>query len=369
MSEFNNYPFWTPRFWNGMRLRSWCALVARNRFRIHPSRWPMAALITAFALFNSSSAIMQSLLLGRRIRRTPVAAPPVFIVGHWRSGTTYLHELMVCDQRFGFPSTYECFAASHFLITEWWASGLLTLVSPRRRPMDNMAAGSKLPQEDEFALVALGAPSPYLRMAFPNEDAPDMDLLDMGQVEPAKLARWRERLDWFVRALSLRHHRPLVFKSPPHTGRVGVLAEMFPGAKFVHISREPTTLYASTMRLWEALDGIQGLQIPTGEGRSEYVLQCFERMYAGYERQRQSLDERHLIEIRYEDLVEDPLGTMRTVYERLELPDFAVAEPAIRASVESRREYRPNRHPELPDDVREQIATRWGDYARRYGYE
>ncbi len=37
--------------------------------------------------------------------------------------------------------------------------------------MDNMAAGWNRPQEDEFAVLALGAPTPYSRMAFPNDPA------------------------------------------------------------------------------------------------------------------------------------------------------------------------------------------------------
>ena len=42
------------------------------------------------------------------------------IIGHWRSGTTMLHELLILDPRHTFPNTYQCFEPLHFLWTEWF---------------------------------------------------------------------------------------------------------------------------------------------------------------------------------------------------------------------------------------------------------
>jgi hypothetical protein len=55
---------------------------------------------------------------------------------------------------------------------------------PKQRPMDNMAAGWDRPQEDEFALLTLGAPTPYERMAFPNDEPPYGEFLDMRGCQP-----------------------------------------------------------------------------------------------------------------------------------------------------------------------------------------
>ena len=91
------------------------------------------------------------MLLGRRIAQQPIKDAPIFIIGHWRSGTTLLHELMSLDERFTFPTTYECFVPNHFLISAWFDAWLKCLL-PKQRPMDNMALGWDRPQEDEFAL-------------------------------------------------------------------------------------------------------------------------------------------------------------------------------------------------------------------------
>lgn len=372
-AKFNKYPFWTARFWHGMRVGDWTRLAWGYGGRVSPSRWPMAVAITGFSLLNSLGDTLQRTFYTRRIRESTVA-PPVFIVGHWRSGTTMLHELMTCDERFNYPTTYQCFAPHHFLVSQWWAARLLWFLVPKQRPMDNMSAGMDLPQEDEFALMNLGAPSPYCRMAYPNVPAKNQEYLDFDGVPTRALAEWSQKLTWFAKTLTLARDGALVFKSPTHTGRIGHLAKLFPDAKFIHISRHPHSLFPSTMRLWKALDSVQGLQTirNTAEDeaqREEYVLSCLERMYSTFDRQRQTLADNQFFQIRYEELIERPVDMMEAIYGQLELPDFDAARPQIQAYWDQRKDYRPNPHPELPAHIVDAIRSRWAKYAEMYGYE
>ncbi|MCA9174011.1 MAG: sulfotransferase [Planctomycetales bacterium] len=376
MAKFNSYPFWTARFWHGMRLRDWLRLLGSQKYRIHPLRWPLAATVTSTTVLNSLGASAQAMWYSKRIRETQLERPPVFIIGHWRSGTTMLHELMVCDERFNFPTTYQCIAPHHFLLSHWWATRLLWFLVPKQRPMDNMKAGMHLPQEDEFALMNLGCPSPYRRMAFPNESPVDLEYLDMEDIGSRPLADWAHSLLWFAKTLSYFRKGQLVFKSPTHTGRVKVLAKLFPGAKFIHIARHPYSLFPSTMRLWRALDTVQGLQLPKAEQdeadrqrREDYVLQCLERMYASFDEQCSRLAEDQFFEVRYEDLVQHPESTLASIYETLGLEDFEVARPAVSSYLSQRKDYRANPHPELDERIKTSIQDRWANYAARYGYE
>ena len=93
------------------------------------------------------------------------------MIGHWRSGTTLLHELLVRDPRHTYPDTYACFAPNHFLVSGWWMKPCLKVLLPSQRPIDNMPAGWDHPQEDEFALCNMGVPSPYLTIIFPEPSA------------------------------------------------------------------------------------------------------------------------------------------------------------------------------------------------------
>jgi omega-hydroxy-beta-dihydromenaquinone-9 sulfotransferase len=366
--KFHAYPFWSPRFWHGMRFGDWMRLCVRHRFRIHPIRWPMAFLISLITPFNSVMGAIQRWKYGRQIDQTPIDPPPVFILGHWRSGTTYLHELMYLDERFVTPTTYQCFAPLHFLLTEWLMVRLGGWLLPRHRPMDNVLAGWDRPQEDEFALIELDSPTPYFRMAFPYDPPPDMELLDMEGVAPHDLARFEKAIVSFVKSVAYRNPKRVLLKSPPHTGRVATLARLFPGAKFIHIVRHPDALFPSTMRLWKSLDEVQGLQMPRGKEMRQYVFACFERMYGGFEKQRRTIDERSVLDIKYEDLVADPVGQLERVYRELDLGDFEPLREKLTEYVAGQKSYKTNVH-ELDEETRAELRRRWAGYFEKYGYK
>jgi hypothetical protein len=365
--KFHPYPFWSPRFWHGLRFGEWIRLCVKHRFRIHPIRWPMAFLITLITPFNSVMSAIQRLVYGKRIDATEIAQPPVFIVGHWRSGTTYLHELLELDSRFATPTTYQCFAPRHFLLTEWMMKTFGGWLLPRHRPMDNVIAGWTRPQEDEFALLTLAAPTPYERMAFPNDPPPFMEFLDMEGCDPGDLKKFETGLRDFVKVLTFATDKRVLLKSPPHTGRIAFLSRLFPGAKFIHIVRDPYALFPSTLRLWKSLDEVQGLQMPRGKGLDEYVYECLTRMYHGFEKQRMEIDPKNICDLRYEALVQNPVDEVRRVYQELGLDNFESLRPQLEAYVGKQKDYQPNKH-ELNDEMKAEIRRRWGEYFERYGY-
>ena len=365
--RLNPYPFWAPRFWHGMLLGDWLKLLARHRWRVHPLRVPMAAIVTVIAAGNSVLYRIQRWRFGTAIDRTRVENPPVFIIGHWRSGTTLLHELIVRDSQHAFPTTYECFAANHFLITGSTFPKVFSFLLPSKRPMDDMAVSFDHPQEDEFALISMGVPSPLLRVAFPNDPPPYFEFLDMEGTDDSELTRWKAKMIEFVKCQTLLKHKRLVLKSPPHTGRVAMLCQMFPGAKFIHIVRDPHTLFPSNRRLWRALDEAQAFQIPNHRNLDEFVFSAFERMYQGFEQQRGEIPPNCLAETRYEDLIEDPIRELERIYQELDLGDFNSVRANIDQYLATKKNYKTNRY-ELEAETRAEVDRRWGEFGRRYGY-
>jgi len=367
-AAFHNYPFYSPRFWHGMRPGPWWSLLRQGRFRIHPSRLLMMFAVSFATPFNTLLAVLQSVVFRRKLADSELHGPPVFIVGHWRSGTTLLHELMVRDERWSSPSTFQCFAPCHFLVSEWFFRLFGNWLLPGKRPMDNMAAGWDRPQEDEFALMNLGQPSPYRRIAFPNEPPVDLEFLDFKGVPDSKVQQWLFSLRSFLLKVSVATGRPLIIKSPTHTGRVGWLASEFPDAKFIHITRDPRELFPSTCRLWRGLDEVQALQNPKHEKNEGYVIDCLRRMYDAFHEQRELIDPTRLIDIRFEDLTKDPVETLRTIYETLRLSDYESVEPTIQKWTESEhRNYQRNQH-QLSPEKEALILEAWNEYFERYGY-
>ena len=164
MQQYNSYPFWAARFWHGMRLGDWLALAGEARWRIHWTRWPLALGVFNFAAFNSAASWLQTLLKARAIERADWGQPPLFVVGHWRSGTTHLHDLLHLDPELACPTTYQCFLPHHFLITEWLLARLLWFLVPAKRPMDNVVAGWGAPSRGRIRVVQPG-PTVALSMA------------------------------------------------------------------------------------------------------------------------------------------------------------------------------------------------------------
>lgn len=358
---------WHLRFWDGMGTGTWLRVLARNRFAIDPSRIPMALIISGISTVNTVLWAAQQTMLQRRIDRTEIRQAPVFIVGHWRSGTTLLHEYLVLDPRHTYPTTYQCFAPNHFLLTDRFLPSLLKLLVPAHRPMDNMVAGMDRPQEDEFALCNMGLPSPYLKILFPRREPPYTEYLDFAGLARAEVERWKAGFLRFLKTITYRTPKRIVLKSPPHTARIGVLRELFPDARFIHLVRDPYVVFPSTLNLWRRLSEVEGLQHPPEHGMEGPVFETFNRMYAAFDRDRPAIPPGHFTEVRYEDLVKNPLAELERIYREIDLGEFDALRPALEAYVSSQAEYKTNRF-QITPELRGEIDRHWGDFIRRYGY-
>ncbi len=358
---------WFLRFWDGMNATGWFPMLLRNRLHISPRRWAMALLMTVLSLMNFGLWLLQLLVWGRRIARTQLQGDPVFVIGHWRSGTTLLHELLVLDERHTYSNTFDCFCPNHFLLTAPVFRPVLSGLLPKQRPMDNMAAGWDCPQEDEFALCNMGLPSPYQTIAFPNHPPQNQQFFELADVSPRQRARWQSGLMWFLKCLTVRTPRRIVLKSPPHTFRIKVLLEMFPKACFIHIIRNPYVIFPSTINLWKRLYRNDGLQMPTYEGLEEHVFATFSRMYEVFERDRSLIPAGQFCEVRYEDLVAQPIQQMQRVYDELNLGGFETVRPQMEAYFAQKADYKTNRY-QLPPELAAEISRRWASFFQRYGY-
>jgi hypothetical protein len=359
---------WAARIWEGCDFFAWLRILFRNRCAVSWTHLYIAVIITFVSFVHTLLRWIEEAVYGRRIRRTQITPPPIFILGHWRTGTTLLHELLILDPRHGFPTTYECLDPTHFLLTETFVTKWLYFLAPSRRPMDNMKAGFDRPQEDEFAMCMLGASSPYLTIAFPNRPPQCQEYLDLEGVSPSALRRWKRTLVQFLKRVTYRCGKRLVLKSPPHTARIKVLREMFPGAPFIHIVRDPYVVFPSTVNLWKSLYVKQGLQKPTFAGLEEYVFTTFNRIYQRLEEGKKLLDPRQFYELRYEDLVKNPEDEVRKIYDHFGWGGFETALPRLRDYLASISGYETNKY-QLSAQQRAEVTARWGEVIRRYGYD
>lgn len=351
--------------WYGMSVRAWVRLLVRNRFAVSPSRLFSATAISAFALANSALGIVQTLALGRRINRVQLPEDPLFVIGHWRSGTTMLHELLSLDPRHTAPNTFQSLSPHHFVLTEQVLTRVLRFLLPRTRPVDNVPLGWQRPQEDEVALCNLGASSPFLSVAFPNRPPQNPEYITLETLPKPRRDAWIRIWQRFLRQVLLVRPGVLVLKSPQHSFRLPLIEGVFPKARYVHVVRDPFVVFSSTVHFWKSWHLAYGLQVPRDEGIEETVFATFTEMHEKIESDRRQIDPSRWLDIRYEDLVADPIGVLRQVYATLNLGDFSVAEPHMQCWLKEQTGYQTNRY-RLPSALRDEIARRWAPQVEQF---
>ncbi len=292
-------------------------------------------------------------------------APPIFVLGIWRSGTTHLQNLFAVDDRFGFPNLYQVSYPHTFLLTEAAATRRLRLFLPQTRLQDNVRLGFEVPCEDELALCVTTFYSAMLSSVFPRRANHYDRYATFRGVPETEVKKWQDSLLWFVRKLTLKCPKPLVLKSPLHTGRVRQLLEVFPDAKFVHIHRDPYVVFQSachTLLQVRRLFALQHSRLDVGDQQIRY----YQAIFDAYMEEKDLIPKGCFHEVRFEDLERDPIGQMRKVYEVLKLPDFGQVEPAMAQYLASLSGYAKNTYPALDPDLRARIRAS-GEGLSRYG--
>jgi len=255
-------------------------------------------------------------------------APPIFVIGFWRSGTTFLHELLCCDPRFGFPSTYACLNPSHFLLTER-IIGARAAQQEARRPMDDMQYSWISPQEDEFALLALGAPSPYEALLVPSLMHDPRSLVDLRFRPIEEQERWTDAIQYFIRLLAVQQGKPMVLKSPPHGFRLHLLPKLFPKSRYVVIERNPYEVFASNLKLWRTLLNLYSWESFSMDDVETFVLAAYALHEEAITTGARALQPGSFARVRYEDLVKNPMKEVGWLYEELRLGEFETVRPGI----------------------------------------
>jgi hypothetical protein len=352
----------------GVPLEDWLRLLWRERFAVDPPYWLRACAITWGAVPNSAFKWWERWRHEAAIRAT-TPQPPLFILGIWRSGTTHLHNLLARDTRFAFPSFYDVLYPQTFLTTEWFNAPFLNRVVPRKRPQDNMEMAMHMPQEDEFAISALTQMSFVMSWTFPRNRRWYDRFLTLRDCSREELARWQSALRWLMQKLTYKYRRPLILKSPGHTGRIRLLLEVFPDARFVHIHRNPYEVFQSSRHSALKVTPWWTLQRPQLDDLEERMLRQYAEVFDAFFAERGLILPDRWHELSYESLQADPVGAVQNIYAALRLPDFSVAEPAVRSYVDSVRSYQKNRFAEVEPPWKAEVARRCRRCFDEWGYD
>ena len=353
----------------GVTAGDWWRLLRQNGFAVSPAYWHRALFITAASFVNSFNCCREHRRYGEAIQQVKISKPPLFILGHWRSGTTLLHYLLAHDQKqFTFANTYQVVNPKTFLTTEQVIARRFSRLVPPKRPMDNMAQSFELPQEDEFAPLLLSLCSPYVGISFPARVDHYSRFLTFRDATPQEIRLWKEALLWFCKKLTFKNDKSLLLKSPAHTARIRLILELFPDARFVHVHREPYRVFQSQRHFFDTAAWYTYLQKPDLSSVDDGILKRYRAMYDAYFEDLPKLSPERFCDVRFDELESDPVAVIRRIYETLSLPGYVSLEPTLRAYVDSLKGYRKNEFEPLDDQSRHLVADNWSRNFQAWGY-
>lgn len=343
----------------GITAGDWWQLLRENDFAVDPVYWHRAAFISLASLMNSAARRREERRYDGAVAGTKVTAP-LFVLGHWRTGTTHLHNLLAQDtDQFAFANTYQVVNPRTFLSTEDVNARRFAWLVPSKRPMDNMALNFQSPQEEEFAPCLTSLRSPYLGISFPRREDFYDRYLTFRDVPAAEVEAWQATFRWFLQKLTLKYQRPLVLKSPPHTARIRLLLELFPDARFVHIHRDPYTVFQSFRHYFDTATWHTYLQRPRVTEIEERILRRYTALYDAYFAELPLIPAERFHEVRFTDLERDPMGEMERLYQKLQLSDFEKFRPKLKRYTDSLVGYQKNEFKPFSSPWRERVATDW----------
>lgn len=337
----------TPHHLTGAPLGRILRLLRRNR--ISAAALPRLLPILWVGLWSSYWSRREEAVYGARLRDLPPPRDPIIIVGHWRTGSTFLHQLFTLDPRFTAPTTLQCVLPSGFLVAGRYIEPVMRRTLSPTRPMDQVRLSPGEPHEDEFALLRMIEHSPLERLIFPQSAR--YFLLDEEPrfVREDETVAWGEALTGFVKKVGFATGRRVVLKNPFHSVRISLLRELFPAARYVHIRRDPLAVIPSTQRMWAILGRSLTLGPWHGPPRMEEIVDVYQSMLARLEADIAALPAGQCSEVRFEDLEADPVRSLRSLYADLDLAFEPGHETRVQAFLDELRGYRKNSYTLNPD--------------------
>jgi len=343
----------------GCRLDVLWKILKENKFDFKKNELPQVLAALGLSLVLYPVAQIEKAVYGKRIRESEPKEAPVFILGHWRSGTTYLMNLMASDPQFSFFDMASTFTFPVFLTMRKPVEFLYKSLFTGTRPMDNMTWDLHSAQEEVMALGTINPDAVTHMMAFPFHVEEYTKTALIEDLPQDRQDRWKESYQYLIRKLNFAFpgKRPLT-KSPDNTAKVRLLRELYPDAKFIHIYRDPYKVVNSTIHMFNTLFRQYSIQGFPGADMKEYVEDKVVTMYKGiyghYFRDMVDIPPENLIEVPYGDFVKDPVTWLEKCYTHLNIAGFEKAKPIFEEYVQGQKNYKVNKL-EMDQELRDRI--------------
>ncbi|MCP5061067.1 MAG: sulfotransferase [Ignavibacteriae bacterium] len=349
----------------GITFYKWFELLKKNRFNIS---FKNIIFVLGLTILSTRTAYYckKEKNITKNIKK--LKEDPIFILGHWRSGTTFLHNLMIQDKNFIFPKIFEVIYPATFLRVREKFVDIIKKQKITNRPMDNVKNDPMLPGEEEFAMAALTLKSPLVGWAFPNNFDYYERYLTFDEVDKAEVKEWEKEYDHYLRKISINSDKQLILKSPVNTARIKYLLKLYPNAKFINIHRNPINVFTSTKKLHNTAIKMSNLQKRKNYDIDSRIISTYKKVYESYFNSINLIPKNNFVEISFEEFEKNPLDVINEIYSKLSIPNFESIRSNLVAYIDTLKDYQKNKFDNLDDELKQKLIIEWGNYYKKWGY-
>lgn len=351
----------------GIRFSQLIKYVFKYGIGFHPKYIIRFLFLIPTSMLVEFFILIEKIKFGKQIKRTIIKIPPVFILGHWRSGTTFLHQLISLDHQFTAPTVIQSVIPEHFLFSSKYWMPVLKILLPKKRPMDEIEMKPLAPFEDEWALIRMGSETPLLKVFFPTSRLKFMSEIGEFLPEGKNLLIWQKNLLLFLKKITLQTQKQVVIKNPFHTPRLSMLADLFPGARIIHIVRHPYRIIPSAINTWNIVAHENAFKEGWKSPSVGEVADLMNQFWNSVTEHKNRFGVNEFTEIRYEDLENNPVKELKRIYDQLNLPFTAEFENNIIRFLEENKHFKKNKFT-LSQEEKTVINDKLKHYFHNYHY-
>jgi omega-hydroxy-beta-dihydromenaquinone-9 sulfotransferase len=315
-------------------------MILKNGISLNPKLLFRLLFLMQNGIWASFFKRREKAKYGKKLAQTPVVKNPVIIIGHWRTGSTMLHQLMSLDKNLVAPTVFQVSLPDSFLVSEKYYRPVMSSMMSPTRPMDNVKLGFDEPQEDEYALLKLTGDSPLTDVIF--QKSKNYFLKSYPDFNPKNVEEWTRAIRTFCNKLHFITNKQILLKNPFHSLRIDLLRETFPDVKFIHIHRHPYKVIPSTINMWNIVAKQNRLKGTWKEPTLRETSEVLNGMLNQIRKDLSALPTGSFTEVNFEIFEKDVVLSLKKIYQELGLEYSLEFEKNVNNYLSGLKDYKKN---------------------------